>query len=1396
MLLIAIPAAISPPAHATPTYTPGVKVGDSVTFGQIVLNYNHTSGVPQGLQLFNDTKSITETVKAVDLVAKTVTMTQTFLLKNMTSLTMTLSGNVQNGNGNLSIFISAGGLSAGEPLTQSSSGSSSFFGFIGETVTRSYAGALRPANAVSFGSMPQSGINGLAFYWDQSTGFLLEASESVAVSTYNPQPFAIDIRVTSTNIWPTLTAPDFSLDATSQTSPFVFQGASGRIALNLTSYNGFTGTASLTTTLLNSSIVNHPTITLSQTNPAIPNGGSGTSLLTFASTATMTLGLYLFTVNATSGSQHHGAEFALLVVPPDFEVVSTPSSVSIAPGGVKTTTVTVRALGVFTGTVDLSASGTNLVKASLNRTSLTLTQSVVSVNSTLTISSSPYSLPSTLNVYVDGTSSSVTRGFGSHTAYVPVTISGPDFQISIGANTLSILPGGTGSTSITLSSLGGFVGQVGLTASSYDDFAISFSPSAVVLSSGSTGQTKLTIGVPSGKPSGFYGVSITGASGLLTRYGYVSVNVASRDYQISADPYQITLQRGKTVNANITVTSLNGFAGTLSLAANSYNIPIGFVLNPTSVTLTAGQSAKSQLTFSIPSTITLQSYYVTVFAYNATSSRATSVNLTPQFQSTPPPTAGPDFAVSAAPSSLALSRGGTANSTISLSSLSGFKGSLTLTASLAYLYPPCTVNCLTPTLSTSTVVLTAGGTATSGLSVYAPPGLSPGYYPVVVTATNGTIFRSTTVYVTVVVPDFGIFLNIDSLTILQGGTVTPTVIVESLDNFSGALSLTANVTAHYGVCPGINCPVVSLSPMIVSVSSNGTSASMLSITASSSTPPGSYESIVTATNGTVARYFYLNFQVAGPDFQVSNSYPLVLAPGGSGVASISVASQNGFAGTVTLTPSGGYGINVNTAPVNVTVSSGGWVTHVFSVSTVPTTVPGSYGFNVNGVNGPLSSGTFVQVVVAAPDFGVALNETYLTIQAGGSANVPIIIPSYDGLSGVVQIVAHAAYGPAYPLCPGTSCPTISVSPATVVLASGGWSASGISLSFPTSAVPGSYSVIVNATGGSVSHTQYLNIQVTPPPATLLSVAVGSDGALYWSRLAGAWTSWQNLGGSSSSQPGLCSSGPGNAELVVRGNDNGIYHKTFTGGSWTNVWDSPGGATIDQPACAVLNSIVYIVVRGSDNGLYANAFEFGFWIGWTSLSGATQSPPVLVASPQSNRIDLLVRGMNNGIFHKALIAGTWSNTWDSPGGSTIDTPSVTSDGFSLYLAVRGTDNGAYYNVLPFSGGWSGWTSLGGVVISAPTITIDAGGTVHVVVRGLDNGIYLKAKPILGSWTPSWGLPIGYTLNQPEAQVIGSNLYLLVRGSDNSIYYDAFIGFSWTGWLTLGGSTHLEPSLSTN
>ena len=206
---------------------------------------------------------------------------------------------------------------------------------------------------------------------------------------------------------------------------------------------------------------------------------------------------------------------------------------------------------------------------------------------------------------------------------------------------------------------------------------------------------------------------------------------------------------------------------------------------------------------------------------------------------------GPDYGASSNPSSLTIPQGASANSTVSITSLNNFAGSVTLTSS-----PSSPPGLLTSSFSVNPIMVPPSGTAKSNFTITVPAGTFPGSYSITVTAKNSTTFsHSATVSVTVVIPDFKIALSSSSLTVAQGSSENVTVTLTSLNGFSGTVSLTSTLTS-----PG---PQVTFSPNSVTLSSGRPVSSTLSVSAVSSgaystpVPLGNYNVNVTGTSGSL-----------------------------------------------------------------------------------------------------------------------------------------------------------------------------------------------------------------------------------------------------------------------------------------------------------------------------------------------------------------------------------------------------------------------------------------------------------------------------------------------------------------------------------------------------------------
>jgi len=361
--------------------------------------------------------------------------------------------------------------------------------------------------------------------------------------------------------------------------------------------------------------------------------------------------------------------------------------------------------------------------------------------------------------------------------------------------------------------------------------------------------------------------------------------------------------------------------------------------------------------------------------------------------------------------------------------------------------------------------------------------------------------------------------------------------------------------------------------------------------------------------------------------------------------------------------------------------------------------------------------------------------------------------------------------------------------------------------FPSSVGTSSTCVLVLDNIGNVlpENVQGGSFVQSVAATSLVSVVTGSDGNLYWSPfISGAWGAWSPLNGQTPSSPTLCQSSATTVELLVRGSDNALYHKTFTSGSpgsFSATWDkNPTGIVLDQPVCQVIGTTMYVVVRGASGELWftTETLSTNTWAAtWTDLNGFSPSTPALAATPAVSRLDLVVRGTDNQIYHKAFTGGTWATAWDTSNRSpvadkTLATPAIVSDGNQLHVVVIGATGTLYYATLSFTGAWSTYQSLVGSTPVTPTLIIDSALTLHLLVQGNDNAVYEKAHPNGGAWDAQWSFAGGITVGSPAAAMVGTTLYIIVTGTNGNLWYNSLTGTTWAGYLTMNGSARISTA----
>lgn len=193
-----------------------------------------------------------------------------------------------------------------------------------------------------------------------------------------------------------------------------------------------------------------------------------------------------------------------------------------------------------------------------------------------------------------------------------------------------------------------------------------------------------------------------------------------------------------------------------------------------------------------------------------------------------PVVSGPNFSLSASPSSLTVTQGSSGSSTITVTPSGGFTGSVSLSTSAL----PSGVSAsfgTNPTTGSSVVTFTASSTATTGTS------------SVTITGTSGTLSHTTSISLTVnatATPNFSLSASPSSLSVTQGSSGNSTITVTPSGGFTGSVSLSnsalpSGVTASFGTNPT-------------------TSTSVLTFTASSTATTGTSTITITGVSGTLS----------------------------------------------------------------------------------------------------------------------------------------------------------------------------------------------------------------------------------------------------------------------------------------------------------------------------------------------------------------------------------------------------------------------------------------------------------------------------------------------------------------------------------------------------------------
>jgi len=158
-----------------------------------------------------------------------------------------------------------------------------------------------------------------------------------------------------------------------------------------------------------------------------------------------------------------------------------------------------------------------------------------------------------------------------------------DFALTISPSSLTTSPGGTVESTVTVTPVNGFAGDVALSLGglSPTQATWSFAPATIA---GGSGSSQLTIVTTESLSPDTYPVTVEGTSGTVVHSSPLTLVVdAASDFALSVSPSSRSVKRGGSAAYTVSVSSQGGFAGTVGLSVVGLPSGASVTFSPLSV---------------------------------------------------------------------------------------------------------------------------------------------------------------------------------------------------------------------------------------------------------------------------------------------------------------------------------------------------------------------------------------------------------------------------------------------------------------------------------------------------------------------------------------------------------------------------------------------------------------------------------------------------------------------------------------------------------------------------------------------------------------------------------------------------------------------------------------------
>lgn len=518
-------------------------------------------------------------------------------------------------------------------------------------------------------------------------------------------------------------------------------------------------------------------------------------------------------------------------------------------------------------------------------------------------------------------------GLGSVDATVLVNhwndTSGAGFTLAASPSSVSVVPGSSGSVTLTESVSGGFNSAVTLTASGAPaGVTVRFSSSTLSTAAPVT----VTLTTATTTAPGTFTLTVNGRGGILVRSATITLTVLAPTFTLTTSPGSASLVTGN-VSISVRTAGQNGFKAAVALSVSGLPRGVTAKFTPTSFPSPGTGNGTLAPTVAAGATTGVASVTVTASGGGVTRTQPFALTVLPP----------PNFTLSPSTSSTSVVPGRSTAVTYTTAGQNGLNSPIGLSVStlpkgVTASFAPGSI--ASPGSGSSTLTLTASSTATAGNST------------LTITASGAGLKKTQTLTLTVLPPP-NLLLSASATTasITAGSAGTATFTMSGQNSFSAVVTLSVT-----GLPRGVTA---SFSP--TTIGPPGSGISTLTLTAASSAAVGKATLTITASGGGLTQTKSLALTVlAPPSLTVSQSASSVsVAAGGSGRVTFSSSPLNGFRSAVLLSVSGlPQGVTASFSPA--VIASPGSGSSALTLAVTSGTAQGNFGLTITASGGGLT----------------------------------------------------------------------------------------------------------------------------------------------------------------------------------------------------------------------------------------------------------------------------------------------------------------------------------------------------------------------------------------------------------------------------------------------------------